>query len=115
VYSFKVLLALIHPLMPFVTEQLWAAMPAAAGSGRQLLITASWPAHSGAIDEAAIAKYQVGGLMHEAANKLQTELLTTCEVASLPYCEKPLPQPCKKEEGVVLKGARPSMRHMPQG
>jgi valyl-tRNA synthetase len=61
VYSFRVLLVLIHPLMPFVTERLWAIMPVAQGQPQRppLLITSAWPSHSGAVDEGAIAQYQV--------------------------------------------------------
>jgi valyl-tRNA synthetase len=35
-------LRLLHPVMPFVTEELWAALPHAAGDP-DLLIVASWP------------------------------------------------------------------------
>jgi len=42
---------LLHPVMPFVTEQLWGALPHAADDP-QLLIVASWPA-AGERDPAA--------------------------------------------------------------
>ncbi|CAL8463583.1 g3117 [Coccomyxa elongata] len=58
VYSFRTLLALVHPIMPFVSERLWTILPAAEGAERRPLISAPWPSHSGAIDENAIAQYQ---------------------------------------------------------
>lgn len=58
VYTFRTLLALAHPIMPFVTERLWRSLPLAEGAERQLLIGAPWPSHAGAIDETAITQYQ---------------------------------------------------------
>ena len=56
VYCFRTVLAIAHPLMPFVTERLWATLPA---QRQQLLITSQWPAHEGAVDQQALAQYQV--------------------------------------------------------
>ncbi len=56
VYCFRTLLAIAHPLMPFVTERLWTTIPA---QQQQLLITSQWPSHSGAVDEQALTQYQV--------------------------------------------------------
>ncbi len=50
---------LLHPVMPFITERLWAAIPHRADDP-ELLIVASWPA-AGARDEAAEA--EVGALV----------------------------------------------------
>ncbi|EIE27636.1 valyl-tRNA synthetase [Coccomyxa subellipsoidea C-169] len=58
VYTFRTLLALAHPIMPFVTERLWQTLPLAQGAERQQLIGAPWPSHAGAIDETAITQYQ---------------------------------------------------------
>ena len=55
-YCFRTVLAIAHPLMPFVTERLWATLPA---QRQQLLITSQWPAHEGAVDQQALAQYQV--------------------------------------------------------
>jgi len=52
-------LRLLHPVMPFVTERLWAATPHGAGDP-ELLIIASWPA-PGDRDEAA--ETEVGALI----------------------------------------------------
>ena len=56
VYCFRTVLAVAHPLMPFVTERLWATLPA---QRPQLLITSQWPSHKGAVDQQALAQYQV--------------------------------------------------------
>ena len=56
VYCFRTLLAVAHPLMPFVTERLWTTLPA---QQQQLLIASLWPAHTGAVDELALTQYQV--------------------------------------------------------
>jgi valyl-tRNA synthetase len=47
-------LRLLHPVMPFVTEELWSALPHAANDP-ELLIVASWPA-AGARDSAVEAE-----------------------------------------------------------
>jgi valyl-tRNA synthetase len=47
------LLHLLHPIMPFITEELWGQ----SGGGDKALIGAPWPAHDGLkIDEAAAAE-----------------------------------------------------------
>ena len=43
-----VLLRLLHPVMPFVTEELWTAL-----TGRESVVIADWPKDSGMRDEAA--------------------------------------------------------------
>ena len=54
-------LKLLHPVMPFVTEELWAKL-AAGGEGRQsLLILAAWPKHLGL--ENAAADVEIGWLI----------------------------------------------------
>jgi valyl-tRNA synthetase len=50
VESLDAYLRLLHPVMPFVTEELWGALPRAA-EDPELLIVASWPA-AGARDPA---------------------------------------------------------------
>ncbi|WP_329255651.1 valine--tRNA ligase [Actinoallomurus sp. NBC_01490] len=51
-----VLLRLLHPLTPFVTEELWTAL-----AGGESIVTAAWPAADGFSDPAAEA--EIAGLM----------------------------------------------------
>lgn len=55
VYAMRAVLALAHPLMPFVTEELWQALPHTGDA----LIVAPWPRHAGAIDSAALTQFAV--------------------------------------------------------
>src|SRR5215212_5386843 len=54
-------LRLLHPVMPFVTEALWTALPRAVG-GADLLIVARWPATDAAAREPAIER-EVGEVL----------------------------------------------------
>jgi len=50
------ILKLLHPFMPFVTEELWRVTPG-EGAGREtLLVLAPWPQHDGLDDAAAEAE-----------------------------------------------------------
>jgi valyl-tRNA synthetase len=71
-------LRLLHPVMPFVTEALWAALPHRA-SDPELLIVARWPAPE-TRDEAA--EQQVGELVD-----LVTELRNARATARLPAAD----------------------------
>jgi valyl-tRNA synthetase len=53
------ILKLLHPFMPFITEELWAVTvksSAGAGARESLLVLARWPAHEGLDDEDADAE-----------------------------------------------------------
>ncbi|MEA2943769.1 MAG: valyl-tRNA synthetase, partial [Bradyrhizobium sp.] len=47
------ILKLLHPFMPFITEELWAVT---ASSSRELLALTQWPSHRGLTNEAAEAE-----------------------------------------------------------
>ena len=66
-------LRLLHPIMPFVTEEIWGALaaghPAAAGG---LLMTTAWP-HAPRRDRAAESEFDALAEVVRAARNLRTE------------------------------------------
>lgn len=69
------LLRLLHPLMPFVTEEIWAALGEAAPeatAGEPLLITARWPAFIERDVEAEAGFQQLSAMVRSVRN-LRTE------------------------------------------
>ncbi len=50
------ILKLLHPFMPFITEELWAVTAANPGEDRTLLALTPWPTGEGLTDEAAEAE-----------------------------------------------------------
>jgi valyl-tRNA synthetase len=70
-----VLLRLLHPLMPFVTEAVWETLHAAdadATAGEPLLIRAAWPV-AGSADPASVAAFDELAGVVRAARNLRTE------------------------------------------
>nr|MBA2633730.1 valine--tRNA ligase [Chloroflexota bacterium] len=68
------LLRLLHPLMPFVTEEIWQALREAApeAAGEPLLITARWPSPAGEDREAEATFVDLAALVRGVRN-LRTE------------------------------------------
>ncbi len=68
------LLRLLHPLMPFVTEEIWQALREAApdAAAEPLLITARWP-RPGEADEAAEAAFADLAALVRGVRNLRTE------------------------------------------
>ena len=81
-YVFEGVLALAHPVMPFVTEKLWRALPKGEGEGEGNknpkkprsadLISAPWPA-AGAVDEAAMAHFSAAKELVTAVRNARAE------------------------------------------
>ncbi|HYN88158.1 MAG TPA: class I tRNA ligase family protein, partial [Ardenticatenaceae bacterium] len=64
-------LRLLHPFMPFLTEEIWQHLPRNAGDAEALMVT-PWPA-AGPVDEAAIAAFeQMQELIREVRNARKT-------------------------------------------
>lgn len=77
-WAFDQILVMLHPFMPFVTEELWHAMPVASevgGGGRPYdLIVAKWPEPQAQVDAESCAA--IGGLVEviAAARAVRAEL-----------------------------------------
>ena len=56
VYVLQNILKLAHPFMPFITEELWQAIP--TQEGESALISASWPMEGGVVDAEAIDAFE---------------------------------------------------------
>ncbi|MEO7655091.1 MAG: valine--tRNA ligase, partial [Sphingomicrobium sp.] len=69
-WAFDQILVMLHPFMPFVTEELWHAM----GERPYDLILAKWPAPEAKVD--AAAKAEIGGLVEviDAVRAMRAEL-----------------------------------------
>jgi valyl-tRNA synthetase len=52
-HAFGIALRLLHPVMPFITETLWAHLPQPAGASPELLVRADWPSVDRALIDAA--------------------------------------------------------------
>ncbi len=48
-YVLADLLKLLHPFMPFITEEIWQSMPRAAGETAEYLMTSRWPEYDEAL------------------------------------------------------------------
>lgn len=60
-YVLEQTLALLHPMMPFVTEEIWSLLPIVDGEPRALLAGSAYPASNPALADAA-AERTVGNL-----------------------------------------------------
>jgi valyl-tRNA synthetase len=67
-------LRLMHPVMPFITEAIWQALPRHAASG-EAIMTAAWPAaRSEDLDEAAMAAMTLVQEVVSAIRNIRGEL-----------------------------------------
>ncbi len=97
-------LRLLHPVMPFITERLWAALPHAADDPA-LLIVARWPA-AGERDEAA--ETQVGALV----DLVRAVRNARADAKLEPAAWLPLDVFVEPELGEALEALRPALERM---
>ncbi|WP_260483570.1 valine--tRNA ligase [Sphingomicrobium flavum] len=72
-WAFDQILVMLHPFMPFITEELWGAM----GAGERdhyPLITAKWPEPEASVDAAAKAEIETAIAMVTEIRALRSEL-----------------------------------------
>jgi valyl-tRNA synthetase len=74
------ILKLLHPFMPFITEELWAVTAEQGPKRDQLLVLANWPAHSGLNDPKAEA--EIGWLVDlvTAIRSVRAEMNITTQI-----------------------------------
>jgi len=97
------LLRLLHPLMPFVTEEIWGALTEAAPSvavDEPLLIRAAWPA-GGARDERAEADFDALSTLVRGVRNLRTDSAVAA-AAWIPL----LVEPASSEAATTIEGHR---------
>ena len=80
-WAFDQILVMLHPLMPFITEELWHSM----GERPYELIVAKWPAPEATTDPAA--KRDIGGLIEiiDQVRALRAELTIPWSAALVPH------------------------------
>jgi valyl-tRNA synthetase len=83
-WAFDQILVMLHPFMPFVTEELWGAMGAGSRDGYPL-ITAKWPAPEASVHPDA--KAEVDGLVAviDAVRAIRAELNIPWTAALTPH------------------------------
>jgi valyl-tRNA synthetase len=77
------ILKLLHPFMPFITEELWAVTAEQGPKRDQLLVLASWPTHAGLDDPKAEA--EIGWLVDlvTAIRSVRAEMNITAQIPLL--------------------------------
>ena len=100
-------LRLLHPVMPFITERLWQAMPHRS-SDPGLLIVARWP---GATDRDATAEAEVGALV-ELVRAIRN---ARADAKLEPAAWLPLDVYVEPELGHALESLRPAIERLAHG
>ncbi|MEO5586680.1 MAG: class I tRNA ligase family protein, partial [Novosphingobium sp.] len=96
------ILVMLHPFMPFVTEELWASMGDRAHDGKSWpLITAKWPEPSASVDPAAKREVEwliaLVGNLRTAKNELG--------IAPGAKLDAFLPEPSATTRGIIERNA----------
>src|SRR5207237_1124500 len=69
-YALERALLLLHPIMPYVTEEIWSFLPVRLRNGRDLLAAASWPKPGPTDLEAGALRKRIGDELAGAREQL---------------------------------------------
>ena len=70
--ALKSLLKLLHPFMPFITEEIWGSLP--SEEGEELLIRASWPTYDPSLTfEESVARIETAKEIIKAVRAIRVE------------------------------------------
>ncbi len=73
-WAFDKALALLHPFMPFITEELWERLGETGPKRETMLILAEWPADQGLIDPQADAEFDWVTRMVSEVRSIRAEM-----------------------------------------
>ncbi len=90
-WAFDQILVMLHPFMPFITEELWHAMAASGRPRPYELILAQWPAPQAGVDAAAKAEVEWLIALTSAVRAAKNELGIPPGARLAAFCEAPGP------------------------
>ncbi|MEO7365038.1 MAG: valine--tRNA ligase, partial [Sphingomicrobium sp.] len=108
-WAFDQILVMLHPFMPFVTEELWGAM----GTRPYELIVAKWPAPEAAVDAASKAMVEQAVGVIDAVRAMRSELNIPWTASLTPYLVTDLSDLKSTGEAIgAMELFRPQLRQM---
>ena len=103
------ILKLLHPFMPFITEELWAHMVEHGVARRSLLCLSEWPVHDGLYDEAAAQEINWIVRLVSEIRSVRTEMSVPAG-AKIPLvivgADKALKERCERNIDTIQRLAR---------
>ncbi len=103
------ILKLLHPFMPFITEELWAHMVEHGVARRSLLCLSEWPVHEGLYDEKAAEEINWIVRLVSEIRSVRTEMSVPAG-AKIPLvivgADKALKERCERNSETIQRLAR---------